>query len=503
MTFENSEIKKQTINNSTFFCIFEQIKIMKALSKLFEEYIGEKPTDISKLSADGSNRQYYRLSKGKDSVIGVVGESLLENKAFVELAKHFTEKSLSVPKVYDYTSDYKFYIQEDLGDESLFDFLSNGIKTGVFSTDEKAILYKTIESLPTIQFEGAEGLDYSNCYPQPEFDRKTVMWDLNYFKYSFLKTTGVDFLEPKLEKDFEKMADDLLLEKSDTFLFRDFQSRNVMIKNNAPCFIDFQGGRKGPIYYDVASFVWQAKANYPNGLKEDLISHYLKALEKYQSVDALEFRRKINLFVLFRSLQALGAYGFRGYFEQKTHFIESIPFAIKNLKEILQNDYSNYPYLVKVLSEMNELPKFSNQDSFKSYDKAKLSVSINSFSYKKGIPEDASGNGGGYVFDCRGMNNPGRLEEYKQLTGLDKPVIDFLEKKGEVQVFLQSAYKLADAHIQEYVRRGFSSVMFSFGCTGGQHRSVYSAQHLAEYVSKKYGVKVKLNHREQNITSEL
>ncbi|MBN1462489.1 MAG: phosphotransferase [Paludibacteraceae bacterium] len=486
---------------------------MEELCLLFEQYTGKTPTEVTKLKVAGSNRLYYRLSNTNIRVVGVIGESLEENKAFVELAKHFAENHLPTPRIYAYTSDYRYYIQEDLGDVSLFDFCENGIKTGVFSKNEKAMLLKTIEFLPRLQVEGARELDFSYCYPQPEFDRNTVLWDLNYFKYCFLKTIGIDFLEPQLEVDFQQLASDLLEEKSDTFLYRDFQARNVMIKDNQPYFIDFQGGRKGPVYYDVASFVWQAKANYPPQLREDLLAHYLTALQHYQPIDEANFRKKLQLFVLFRTLQVLGAYGFRGYFEQKPHFVESIPFAIDNLRELLKNDFSKYPYLIELLHALCELPRFGNFNSTDGgtlsqpvseiLDNSKLTVTVTSFSYKKGIPDDESGNGGGYVFDCRGMHNPGRYEEYKQLTGLDKPVIDFLEKEGEIQGFLQSAYKLADAHIQDFLKRGFSHVMFSFGCTGGQHRSVYCAQHLAAYVADKYGVKVKLNHREQNIKKEL
>lgn len=483
---------------------------MEELCLLFEQYTGKIPTEVTKLKVAGSNRLYYRLSNTNIRVVGVIGESLAENKAFVELAKHFAEKQLPTPRVYAYTSDYRYYIQEDLGDVSLFDFCENGIKTGVFSEKERNILIKTIEFLPRLQVEGARELDFSYCYPQPEFDRNTVLWDLNYFKYCFLKTTGIDFLEPQLEVDFQQLANDLLADDSDTFLYRDFQARNVMIKDNQPYFIDFQGGRKGPVYYDVASFVWQAKANYPQQLREDLLAHYLTALQHYQPIDAVNFRNKLQLFVLFRTLQVLGAYGFRGYFEQKPHFVESIPFAITNLRELLKNDFSNYPYLIELLHTLCELPKFtsmtngltSSKPVSTEYDTTKLNVVVTSFSYKKGIPNDESGNGGGYVFDCRGMHNPGRYEEYKQLTGLDKQVIDFLEKEGEIQLFLQSVYRLADAHITDFLRRGFMHVMFSFGCTGGQHRSVYCAQHLAEYVAQKYGIKVQLNHREQNIKKE-
>lgn len=474
---------------------------MEALSLLFENYFKEKPSNIVKLKGAGSNRIYYRLSSTSHKAIGVQGESKIENKAFIDLAKHFATKVLPTPKVYAYSSDYEFYIQEDLGDTSLFEYVSNGINTGNFSVEEKKTLFKTIQLLVCMQFDGAKGLDFSQCYPQAEFDNNTVMWDLNYFKYCFLKTTGVEFFEPHLEQDFKKLAKDLLTEQTNTFLYRDFQARNVMLVDGHPYFIDFQGGRKGPIYYDVASFVWQAKANYPKELKEELINYYLETLEAYITVDRKSFRDKLELFVFFRTLQVLGAYGFRGYFEKKKHFIESIPFAIKNLKESLENiNKESYPHLFEVLTNICNLPHFNMSQS--NEQNKELCITINSFSFKKGIPEDKSGNGGGYVFDCRGMNNPGRYEEYKALTGLDKPVIEFLEKEGEITTFLESIYKLAETHVENYRNRGFTSLMFNFGCTGGQHRSVYSAQHLAEYLHKKFGVKIMLNHREQNIKQE-
>lgn len=475
---------------------------MEALKTLFSNYFNEEVNSIEKLKGAGSNRVYYRIISKSNTAIGVVGESNLENKAFVELAKHFYSKQLPTPQVYAHTNDYQFYIQEDLGNTALFDFVSKGIKSSFFSSEEKEQLLATIKLLVKMQFEGAKDLDFNLCYPQAEFDQDTIMWDLNYFKYCFLKTTGLEFFEPELEKDFKQLSKDLLLDKSNTFLYRDFQARNVMIHNNKPYFIDFQGGRKGPIYYDVASFVWQAKANYPLELKEELISTYLDSLNNYIEVDKKEFRKQLDLFVFFRTLQVLGAYGFRGYFEKKNHFIESIPFAIRNLQEIMSKlDLNSYPHLSSVLTNLCNLPQFKMKTKEMS-DTSKLTVTIYSFSFKKGIPEDTSGNGGGYVFDCRGMNNPGRYDEYKTLTGLDKPVIDFLEKEGEITRFLESAFKLAENHIEDFIRRGFTHLMFNFGCTGGQHRSVYSAQHLAEHVSAKYSVNVKLTHREQNISQE-
>ena len=304
----------------------------------------------------------------------------------------------------------------------------------------------------------------------------------------------MEFQEDRLEDDFQKMSDVLLRDTSPTFLYRDFQSRNVMIKDGEPWFIDFQGGRKGPVYYDVASFLWQAKANYPEDLRNELLADYLQALRKYTEVDEEHFFSQLRHFVLFRTLQVLGAYGFRGYFEKKPHFIQSVPFAINNLRQLLKNDYPEYPYLCSVLRELTGLTQFRDD-----IQKRMLEVKIVSFAYKKGIPNDPSGNGGGFVFDCRAINNPGKYERYNHFTGLDEPVIRFLEEDGEITQFLEHVYTIVDASVKRYLDRGFTNLMISFGCTGGQHRSVYSAQHLAEHLHSKFGVKVDLTHREQNI----
>lgn len=285
-------------------------------------------------------------------------------------------------------------------------------------------------------------------------------------------------------------------------MYRDFQARNIMLDGEAnPYLIDYQGGRKGPYYYDVASFLWQASARYPDDLREELIKEYHSALGQYTKVPSLDdFTKRLNLFVFFRILQVLGAYGYRGYFERKKHFIDSIPPALNNLRAILQNDFP-YPHLIATLRKLvSDAPQNDKQASPQRKD---LIVRVFSFSYKKGIPEDTSGNGGGYVFDCRSTHNPGRYEPYKKLTGLDEPVIRFLEDDGEILTFLEGVYKLADAHVERYIQRGFTDLMFSFGCTGGQHRSVYSAQHLAEYLNRKYGIEVRLCHREQGIEKTL
>jgi len=479
------------------FCLIlhDNTIAMEILKSLFAQTTKDTLLNIHELPSSGSNRRYFRMTGKKQVLIGVLGTSAEENRAFWKLDCHFLKKGLPVPKVLAHSDDFHCYLQEDLGDVLLFDAIAQGRSNGSFSDDEKTLLHKVIARLPDFQVTGAQGLDFSQCYPRPEFDKRMILWDLNYFKYCFLKATGLEFHESRLEDDFEKMATILLNDTASTFLYRDFQSRNVMIVDNEPYFIDFQGGRKGPVYYDVASFLWQAKAQYSDELREELLQTYLKALQQLTPVDEDYFRKQLRHFVIFRTLQVLGAYGFRGYFEKKPHFMQSVPYAIDNLRRILaQGEIAEYPYLCEVLGELTNMKQFSNLGGAR-----KLEVTIYSFAYKKGIPDDISGNGGGYVFDCRAINNPGKYEHYKHFTGLDKEVIDFLEEDGGILSFLDHIYPLADAHVQRYIERKFSHLMFSFGCTGGQHRSVYCAQHLAEHIAKKFDVKVYLYHREQNI----
>lgn len=466
------------------------------LNKLYAEHTGLEATEINELPSSGSNRRYFRLSSPEGpSLIGVIGTCREENQAFIYLARHFHSKGLPVPELLAVAPDEMAYLQSDLGDKILFGEIEKGRLTRSFSIEEKELLAKTMRLLPDIQFGGAVGLDFSKCYPTPNFDARSILWDLNYFKYCFLKATGLEFQEDKLEDDFQNLTNVLLRSQSGTFMYRDFQSRNVMICDGEPWFIDFQGGRRGPFYYDVASFLWQAKANYPDSLREELIGEYLAGLRKYQPIDEAYFKEQLRHFVLFRTLQVLGAYGFRGYFEKKPHFMQSVPFAIANLRKLLDSPYPEYPYLTSVLSELVNLQQFATDPS-----KKPLTVKVMSFAYKKGIPDDATGNGGGYVFDCRGINNPGKYEHYKQFTGLDSNVIEFLENDGEVTEYLSHVYTLVDSSVDRYIERRFTNLMVCFGCTGGRHRSVYCAQHLAEHLAGKYpGINVELVHREQNL----
>ena len=533
------------------------------LLNLYSAYVGALPERVETITGSGSNRQYVRFfSTDGTSLIGVHGTSYEENHAFIILARHFFEKGLPVPQVLAVSDDEMCYLQNDLGSRSLFDALRAAREAGgKYGETERALLRRTIAELPRLQILGAQDLDFSVCYPQPEMDEMNVMFDLNYFKYCFLKAAGIDFHEVRLEQDFRQLAKDLLSTDSppalpiregvecserasvspsakvttplphregqggeSAFLYRDFQARNVMLDAAGnPYFIDFQGGRRGPIYYDIASFLWQASARYPQALRQELTEVYCQSLDevlKAQGTSIFHFSfSAFHSFILFRLLQVLGAYGYRGYFERKKHFLDSIPPALDNLRDLLKEEGScPYPELRKVLEALTKsqdcispsspnvitpLSTREGQGGESVGGESALVVRVFSFSFKRGIPEDESGNGGGYVFDCRSTHNPGRYEPYKQLTGLDAPVIKFLEDDGEITTFLDSVYRLADTHVERYLQRGFTDLMFSFGCTGGQHRSVYSAQHLAEHLNKKYGVEVILTHREQGIRQVL
>ena len=473
---------------------------MNQLIELYRERFSAEPESCVPMTGSASNRRYYRLSGGGNSCIGVIGTDVRENEAFLAIASHFRAKGINVPEVYGVSEDRMAYIQEDLGTVVLFDLLTQARKAGEGMEKVNELLCRTMFMLPKIQFEGADGLDFSVCYPQPSFDRRMVMFDLNYFKYCFLKPSGLEFDEVALQDDFEKLADDLLQHDTDTFLYRDFNARNIVIKEGEPYFVDFQGGRRGPVFYDVASFAWHARAKFSDDQKEAMLSSYLSAYASYSSMDEEVFRTGLRLFMLFRLLQVLGAYGFRGWVEHKANFVTSIPAAIEELKEWLTVPSEKYSYLMQVLSRLVGLPRFQEtlpQDGV-------LEVKVYSFSFKKGVPHDPSGNGGGYVFDCRSIHNPGRYEPYKKLTGRDEPVIRFLEDDGEVFGFLEHVYGVVDPHVETYCKRGFNSLMVSFGCTGGQHRSVYCAEHLAHHLAQKYpNIRVRLIHREQGIVSSI
>lgn len=468
---------------------------MDRLRLLFSSVFSQEPLSILPITGSASNRQYYRLSADGFSCIGVVGVDVKENQAFIHLARHFASKGINVPEVLACSEDEMAYLLSDLGNDALFDLYGKAVKTGEGIEVVEDLLCKTMESLPKIQFKGAEDLNFENCTSVKRFDRRLVMFDLNYFKYCFLMPSGLEIDVVQLQDDFERFADDLTEgEDTHTFLYRDFNSRNVMVYEGTPYFIDFQGGMRGPIYYDIASFVWHARSGYPESLKTRMMEVYRAALREYITIDDKVFKKQLRKFVLFRSLQVLGAYGFRGLIEQKANFVVGIPAAITALKETLDAPFEEYPYLMEVLQAIASLPKFEPADIAGGV----LEVKVCSFSFKKGVPQDMSGNGGGYVFDCRSIHNPGRYAPYKALTGKDEPVIRFLEDDGEIMQFLEHVYGVVDPHVATYASRGFTSLMVSFGCTGGQHRSVYCAEHLAHHLAAKFpNVRIRLTHREQ------
>ena len=474
---------------------------MEILKNLFKESFGCEAVTCVRLTPAGSDRSYYRLAAADGrTAVGVVGTSLAENRAFCAISAHLRAKGLNVPQVLCSSADGMAYLQVDLGDESLYGALTEGRRTGVYDERSRRLLLQTISCLPALQFLGAEGFDFSVCYPQSGFDGRGVMFDLNYFKYDYLKLTSVQFSETALQDDFERLAGDLLSAQCpEGFMYRDFQARNVMLCGGEPWFIDFQGGRRGPVCYDVASFVFQAAARYPADLKRELIEAYISAAKPYADLDTEDFRASLRLFVLFRTLQVLGAYGFRGYIEKKGHFIASVPYALENAAQLLQEGVCTpYPELGRVLASL-----VASQKKVEEPGDGRLTVEVTSFSYRIGLPQDESGNGGGYVYDCRALENPGRYEAYKKSNGLDRNVIDFLEEEGGILVYLERVKGQVYPHIEKYIGRGFTHLMVSFGCTGGQHRSVYLAQHFAEAVAADFDVHVIVRHTAINVCRRL
>jgi aminoglycoside/choline kinase family phosphotransferase len=466
------------------------------LIKLFEKWAGEKPGSISPLPQSGSNRRYFRIKSVNHQAIGVYGTENNENRAFITFTKHFYKQNLNVPRLYASSSDDSVYLVEDLGDETLFSFIAAN-QSGEEFPEEILGYYKTaLNELIKFQVTASKDLDYSVCYPCKNFDRQSIMWDLNYFKYYFLKLTRTPFDEQKLEDDFNSLTAFLLSANTDCFMYRDFQSRNIMLKNEKLYFIDYQGGRKGALQYDVASLLYDAKANLPQPVRDKLLDHYLVNLNDVLKIDKNEFLKYYYGYVLIRILQAMGAYGFRGIHEKKAHFLKSIPYAVNNIEFLLSN-----VLLPGGMSELKQaLLHISKNESLKKIEiieeSEKLTVSINSFSYKSGIPVDASGNEGGFVFDCRSLHNPGRYEKFKMLTGRDQSVINFLDEQNDVKEFLKDVTSITERAISNYINRGFSHLMINFGCTGGQHRSVYCAERLAEITRGSFDVTVDLQHME-------
>lgn len=475
----------------------ENTKINK-LTSLFEKWAKEDIESISLLPQSGSYREYYRIIGVTKKALGVYNTDKKENHAFIQFTNHFITEKLPVPQIYEVLPDDCIYLIEDLGDETLFSFLTEIRKENQFPHTLIEVYKKVIDSLPKFQISAGIKFDYSACYPRAEFDKQSMMWDLNYFKYYFLKLAKISFDEQLLEDDFQAFSDYLLNADCNFFLYRDFQSRNIMLVNNNPYFIDYQGGRKGALQYDLASLLYDAKADIPQDIRDILLEYYIDVVSTYIKINRKEFKDFYYAYVLIRIMQAMGAYGFRGLYEKKEHFLKSIPYAVKNLQYLINSVKLPValPSLWNVLEQITQSEELKKYEYHENEEKHKLTVTITSFSYKKGVPEDTSGNGGGFVFDCRSIHNPGRFEEYKKLTGKDQKVQDFFDQGPEMKQFLSHIFPIIEQSVEKYIVREFKNLMINFGCTGGQHRSVYSAEQLAMHLQKKYDVKIKLQHRE-------
>jgi aminoglycoside/choline kinase family phosphotransferase len=474
---------------------------MDVLKKLFEERFQAPPTRVEALQGElgGSGRKIIRLASDRVSAIGILYGVREENTAFLEFSKHFRKHGLPAPEIYAEDLSLGAYLEEDFGDVTLFDFLSEN-RVGENIAPEVVEAYrKVVAVLPRFQIEAGRDLDYSVCYPRRSFDRQSIAWDLNYFKYYFLRLAGLSFNEQALEDDFDALTNFLLSADRDYFMYRDFQSRNVMLRDGQPFFLDYQGGRKGALQYDIASLLYDAKADLPPEFRRQLLDLYIEKVRDFAGGDFGKVERDAFLhyfyaYVYVRILQALGAYGFRGFYERKAHFLQSVPYALKNLRWLLHN--VTLPIALPTLMEAFHSMLRSEKLQGVSSSTETLTVRIFSFSFHRGTPKDESGNGGGFVFDGRSLPNPGREERFKSLTGRDAPVIEYLNQQESVHQFLASVMSLVDASVSEYQRRGFKNLMVSFGCTGGQHRSVFLAEQVAKRLRGRTGVEVVVRHRE-------
>jgi len=469
---------------------------MDLLETLFEQHFHSPVERVQPLQGQlgGSGRKIIRLVGKKISAIGILYDVREENAAFLEFSRHFRKHGLPVPEIYGEDLDHGAYLEEDFGDTSLFEFLSQHRQGEQIEPAAVDAYRKVIAILPRFQVEAGRDLNYKVCYPRGSFDRQSISWDLNYFKYYFLRLAGIPFSEQALEYDFRSLTKFLLNAGRDYFLYRDFQSRNIMLRDGQPFFLDYQGGRKGALQYDVASLLYDAKADLPPELRQKLLDHYLDTLAGFVDLKREAFMHHYYAFVYIRIMQALGAYGFRGFYERKVHFLQSVPYALKNLRWLLHN--VTLPIALPTLTAAFHSMLASEKLQGLASDADNLVVRILSFSFHRGLPKDESGNGGGFIFDGRSLPNPGREERFKTLTGGDAPVMEYLNQQESVHQFLASVMSLVDASVNNYQRRGFKNLMVSFGCTGGQHRSVYLAEQVAKRLQGRNGVEVVLRHRE-------
>src|SRR5215216_5454448 len=474
-------------------------QLIDAVLPVYKDWSGREAAQVDVLPQSGSDRRYFRLHNDKgETVIATHGLNVAENETFIYFSEHFQNKSLNTPKILAVSEDKTIYLQEDFGDVSLL----NVLEAKGFTHEVYELFKESLHQLARLQITGDEGLDYKRTLTNEEFGKQAIMADLLYFKYYFLDAIRKPYDKQKLIDDFEALSNYLSHTEYRYFMFRDFQSRNILVlKDNTVHFIDFQGGMKGAPQYDVASMIWQARANLPDEWKNNLLEHYMDSFESIigNSLDKDVFRSQYNGYVLIRLLQVLGAYGFRGLFERKAQFLTSIPMALNNLRWFIENNSLGImvPEFRKVLALCIDEEIIQRFTPIQANEDTPLTVNICSFSYRVGIPEDATGNGGGFVFDCRGIDNPGRHDIYKEIHGRDRAVMEYLERQTKMQDFLNSVFDIVDISVEEYIKRGFGNLCVNFGCTGGQHRSVYAADALARHLRNKYKVKIELCHREQ------
>ena len=464
------------------------------INEVFSSYKKQPAQRIEQLPRSGSDRIYFRIFFNDESFIATYNLNIKENETFIAFGNHFKQKNLPVPEIFYVNDETTIYIQQDLGKVCLLDILEQqGLSEHVFN-----LYKKSLHALAQLQVKGDENMDYDVCLTAKEFGRQAIMSDLLYFKYYFLDTLQLPYDKQAMLDDFEALASYLTRTEYKYFMFRDFQSRNIIIDDDEVYFIDFQGGMKGALQYDVASLLWQAKAQLSDEWKNNLLEYYFDVVDELiaKPVDRNTFIGQYNGYVLIRILQVLGAYGFRGFFERKNYFLTSIPFALKNLKNFLRDNRIGIttPELNRMLEEITDEKIIERFEPFKADTGTKLVVQINSFSYKKNIPADETNNGGGFVFDCRGILNPGRFDAYKTLSGKDKTVIDFLEQRTRMNEFLNGVYDVIDIAVEDYIKRDFTDLMINFGCTGGQHRSVYAAEQTAQHLINKYKIEVVVHH---------
>ena len=476
--------------------------LIDSVKNLYTQWKGIEPVSVDVLPISGSERRYFRLHEKEGSVIGTYGANIKENESFIYFSENFHKKHLAVPEIYAVSNDRMFYLQEDFGDVSLL----NRLETEGFCPPVYDLFKKSLAALASLQVNGDKGLDYKRCLTNKEFGKEAIMADLLYFKYYFLDTLRNPYDKQKLIKDFEALSNYLTHTEYKYFMFRDFQSRNILVTapstggglGEAVHFIDYQGGMRGAPQYDVASMLWQARANLPDEWKENLLLDYMNVFEELidAPMDKMIFHSQYNGYVLIRLLQVLGAYGFRGLFERKAQFLTAIPLGLRNLKQFFQHQSIgiSVPEFRKVLDMCVSDEIIEQFTPLQATEKTPLVVKISSFSYRKGCPADETINGGGFVFDCRGILNPGRIDEFKTQHGRDKSVKDFLEQQTKMLNYLNSVFDIVDMTVEDYIKRGFESLMVSFGCTGGQHRSVYAADALARHLRNKFKVKIELKH---------